>query len=59
MSNKTFQYRIYPTKNQETILTRWLGLCCETYNAALQERRDAATPPLSQTLLNKRAVKLA
>ena len=41
MSNKTFQYRIYPTKNQETILTRWLGLCCETYNAALQERRDA------------------
>src|SRR5215471_1613944 len=41
MSNKTFQYRIYPTKNQETTLTRWLGLCCETYNAALQERRDA------------------
>ena len=41
MSNKTFQYRIYPTTNQETTLTRWLGLCCETYNAALQERRDA------------------
>ena len=41
MSNKTFQYRIYPTKHQETTLLRWLSLCCETYNAALQERRDA------------------
>ena len=41
MSNKTFQYRIYPTKKQETTLLRWLGLCCETYNASLQERRDA------------------
>jgi putative transposase len=41
MSNKTFQYRIYPTKKQETTLTSWLKLLCETYNAALQERRDA------------------
>jgi putative transposase len=41
MSNKTFQYRIYPTKKQETTLIRWLKLVCETYNAALQERRDA------------------
>jgi putative transposase len=41
MSNKTFQYRMYPTKKQETILIRWLKLVCETYNAALQERRDA------------------
>jgi len=32
---------MYPTKKQETILTRWLGLCCETYNAALQERKEA------------------
>ena len=38
---KTFQYRIYPTKKQQTTLNRWLALCCETYNAALQERRDA------------------
>jgi putative transposase len=38
---KTFQYRIYPTKKQQTMLNRWLALCCETYNAALQERRDA------------------
>jgi putative transposase len=41
MSKKTDQYRIYPTKKQTTILTGWLALCCETYNAAVQERRDA------------------
>jgi putative transposase len=39
--NKTFQYRLYPTKKQRTMLNKWLALCCETYNAALQERRDA------------------
>jgi putative transposase len=39
--NKTFQYRLYLTKKQHTMLNKWLALCCETYNAALQERRDA------------------
>ena len=39
--NKTFQYRLYLTKQQRTTLNTWLALCCETYNAALQERRDA------------------
>ena len=39
--NKTFQYRLYLTKKQQTTLNKWLALCCETYNAALQERRDA------------------
>ncbi len=39
--NKTFQYRLYPTKKQQTLLKAWLVLCCEVYNAALQERRDA------------------
>jgi putative transposase len=39
--NKTFQYRLYPTKKQRTTLNKWLALCCEVYNAALQERRDA------------------
>jgi putative transposase len=39
--NKTFQYRLYPTKKQQSTLDEWLALCCETYNAALQERRDA------------------
>jgi putative transposase len=38
---KTYRYRLYPTKKQETILNQQLTLCCELYNAALQERRDA------------------
>src|SRR2546426_478899 len=41
MSKKTYQYQIYPTKKQARVLTTWLGLCCNIYNAALQERRDA------------------
>jgi putative transposase len=39
--NKTFQYRLYPTHKQQTTIRAWLALCCEVYNAALQERRDA------------------
>jgi putative transposase len=39
--NKTYQFRLYPTKKQQTMLGEWLALCCEVYNAALQERRDA------------------
>lgn len=38
---KAFKYRIYPTKKQETLLEEWLRLCCELYNAGLQERTDA------------------
>ena len=38
---KTYKYRLYPTKNQIVILDKQLALCCELYNAALQERRDA------------------
>lgn len=39
--NKTYQFRLYPTKKQQAALGEWLALCCEVYNAALQERRDA------------------
>jgi len=39
--HKTYQFRMYPTKKQETTLNEWLALCCQVYNAALQERRDA------------------
>ncbi len=39
--NKTYQFRLYPTKKQVTTLGEWLALCCQVYNAALQERRDA------------------
>lgn len=38
---KTFKYRIYPSKAQITCLNHTLALCCELYNASLQERRDA------------------
>jgi putative transposase len=38
---KAFKYRIYPSHAQVTTLERWLAHCCELYNAALQERRDA------------------
>src|SRR5205085_11973804 len=36
-----YKYRIYPSRAQQTTLERTLGLCCELYNAALQERRNA------------------
>jgi putative transposase len=39
--HRTYKYRIYPTKAQRTALNATLSLCCELYNAALQERRDA------------------
>ncbi len=38
---KTFRYRIYPTVAQRDMLDGHLRLCCELYNAAIQERRDA------------------
>jgi putative transposase len=38
---RAYKYRIYPSRAQVTALERTLGLCCELYNAALQERRDA------------------
>jgi putative transposase len=38
---KAYRYRIYPTKKQTRLLSQWLAFCCEVYNAALQERRDA------------------
>src|SRR5260370_42219998 len=41
LMNKTYQFRLYPTKKQQAMLSEWLGLCCEVYNAALQQRRDA------------------
>jgi len=38
---KSFRYRIYPTKRQTETLNQQLAICCEIYNAALQERREA------------------
>src|SRR2546423_15075492 len=38
---KTYLFRLYPTHKQRDVLEEWLGLCCETYNAALEERKSA------------------
>jgi putative transposase len=38
---KSFRYRLYPTKKQQRHLNEWLVLCCEVYNAALDERKSA------------------
>lgn len=38
--NRSYKYRIYPTKAQERLLLWTLRRCCELYNGALQERRS-------------------
>jgi putative transposase len=38
---RTYQFRLYPTRKQTRTLEQWLVLCCETYNAALDERKSA------------------
>jgi putative transposase len=38
---KTYLFRLYPTSKQMRRLEEWLGLCCEVYNAALDERKSA------------------
>jgi len=38
---KTYQFRLYPTRKQQRMFEHWLVLCCETYNAALDERKSA------------------
>ena len=38
---KSYKYRLYPTKKQTETLEWTLRHCCELYNAALQERKEA------------------
>jgi putative transposase len=38
---RTYKFRIYPSRAQVKKLEYTLDLCCELYNAGLQERRDA------------------
>jgi putative transposase len=38
---RTYQFRLYPTRKQQRIVEHWLVLCCEVYNAALDERKSA------------------
>ncbi len=39
---KTFQFRIYPNKNQEAVLNRTLSTCRRLYNDSLEERKRQA-----------------
>jgi putative transposase len=39
---KTFQFRLYPNKNQEVIMNRTLSTCRHLYNEALAERKRQA-----------------
>jgi len=38
---KTYLFRLYPSHKQVNVLEKWLGLCCEVYNATLDERKSA------------------
>ena len=38
---KAYQYRLYPTKSQMTVLNRTLELCRKVYNNTLAFRRDS------------------
>ena len=38
---RTFRYRLYPTKRQESILVEWLNTCRILYNQSLHERKEA------------------
>jgi putative transposase len=38
---KTYRFQLRPTKRQVRSLNSALAICCELYNAALQERREA------------------
>jgi putative transposase len=37
----TYLFRLYPTRKHMRTLEEWLGLCCQVYNAALDERKSA------------------
>ena len=41
MARKAYKYRFYPSKTTIEKLEWTLRRCCELYNAALTERRDA------------------
>lgn len=41
IAQRTFKFRLYPSKAQITRMQSTLRFCCELYNAGLQERRDA------------------
>jgi len=38
---KAYRFKLKPSAKIIAIFESWLEICCELYNAALQERRDA------------------
>jgi len=38
---KAFKYKLRPLAKVTAIFEAWLAICCELYNAAVWERRDA------------------
>ncbi|MGF1481857.1 MAG: helix-turn-helix domain-containing protein, partial [Cyanophyceae cyanobacterium] len=36
----TYQYRLYPSLEQEATMVSWLETCRKVYNDALGERKD-------------------
>jgi Helix-turn-helix domain./Probable transposase. len=38
---RTYKYRIYPNREQKSLLEKWLETCRVLYNDCLTERRDA------------------
>jgi putative transposase len=38
---KSYKYELRPSAKITAVFEAWLAICCELYNAALQERRDA------------------
>ena len=47
---RSFRYPLHPTQSQAASLTLLLGACCDLYNGAVQERRDAWTWRKTQAL---------
>lgn len=45
LMNRAYKMRAYPTRGQAIRATTLLGVHCDLYNAALQERRDAFAHP--------------
>jgi putative transposase len=41
ISMKAYKFKLKPSPKIVAIFDSWLAICCELYNAALQERRDA------------------
>ncbi len=51
MFTVNYQYRVYPSLEQEIRMVSWLEICRGVYNYALGERKDWITYIASRSLL--------